>query len=383
MHVGFRQTSTGALSQSRRWPRARDPRRAASRAHLLLGRRNARPSSCATSDPPTPTRLSPAEWRSATETVAAAARRRQASCATIAGRLRASEEGAAAVARFLGEKEAHARAWSEQRDIWLVAKALGADAGKPAIRKALTRPEGLSALIVQEAFGLSTRQALSPPKLQGRARAAGARARVRRHREERTAERLGALGAGRPRARRPAACRARASSPPTASSSPRSPPSRREPRAPRWRRCASALLRRLAGQARSGTAAPKLVPTTKAPRRSGATASFAARGSCRAAASWTGAIFRRCAQRGTHPCRGLARQSQGVYLSGVESDSHIASGVGSLRDRVQGHAGRRSPGGSAGAFERRPQEQAEHQASSRTSAILYKNTVWHFVRVED
>jgi hypothetical protein len=109
-------------------------------------------------------RLSPAEWRHAVD---AALSRLDA--ATLVrehrARLRASEAGAAAVARFLGEKEAHARAWSEQRDIWLIAKALGADAGKPGVRSALTRPEGLSALIVQKAFGLAMRQALSPSKL--------------------------------------------------------------------------------------------------------------------------------------------------------------------------------------------------------------------------
>ena len=80
-------------------------------------------------------------------------------------RYRATEAGAQATARFLREKESHARAWSEQRDIWLVAKVLGVDAAKPNLRKALTRPEGLSALIVQSAFGLNLRHALSPSKL--------------------------------------------------------------------------------------------------------------------------------------------------------------------------------------------------------------------------
>ena len=109
-------------------------------------------------------RFSPAEWRGAAE----AALGRLDACALVRenrGRYRASDKGAAAVASFLGEKEAHARAWSEQRDYWLVAKALALDAGKPSIRKALSRPEGLSALIVQKAFGLAMRQALSPSKL--------------------------------------------------------------------------------------------------------------------------------------------------------------------------------------------------------------------------
>ena len=81
------------------------------------------------------------------------------------GRLRLTEQGEAAVAGYFGEKEAHARTWSDQRDIWLVAKALGVDASKPALRSALSRPDGLSALVVQQAFGLAVRQALSPSKL--------------------------------------------------------------------------------------------------------------------------------------------------------------------------------------------------------------------------
>jgi len=109
-------------------------------------------------------KLSPAEWRVRTE--AALARLADGThLRENRGRYRTSEEGAQAVARFLGEKEARARAWSEQRDLWLVAKALGVDAGKPSLRKALARPEGLSALIVQQAFGLSLREALSPSKL--------------------------------------------------------------------------------------------------------------------------------------------------------------------------------------------------------------------------
>ena len=73
--------------------------------------------------------------------------------------------GEAALAHFLGEKATQARDWSELRDIWLVAKALKLDAGKPAIRSALSRQEGLSALVVQSTFGLAVRQALSPSKL--------------------------------------------------------------------------------------------------------------------------------------------------------------------------------------------------------------------------
>jgi hypothetical protein len=81
------------------------------------------------------------------------------------GRLRATSGGEVAVARFLGGKDSGARTWNEQRDVWLVAKALDVDAAKPGLRKALARADGLSALIVQQAFGLALRQALSPSKL--------------------------------------------------------------------------------------------------------------------------------------------------------------------------------------------------------------------------
>jgi hypothetical protein len=109
-------------------------------------------------------RLSPAEWRAAVED-ALSRLDTNGMVREHRSRYRASETGAEAVARFLREKESHARAWSEQRDIWLVAKALELDAARPTIRKALSRPEGLSALIVQQAFGLAMRQALSPSKL--------------------------------------------------------------------------------------------------------------------------------------------------------------------------------------------------------------------------
>jgi hypothetical protein len=80
-------------------------------------------------------------------------------------RLRLSPPGEAVVVRFFGEAGAASRPWSEQRDVWLVAKALRVDAGKPALRSALARPDGLCALVIQNAFGLSMRQALSPSKL--------------------------------------------------------------------------------------------------------------------------------------------------------------------------------------------------------------------------
>ncbi|MDH4983601.1 hypothetical protein [Hyphomicrobium sp. D-2] len=80
-------------------------------------------------------------------------------------KLKLTASGEETVARYFGEKEAHNRTWSEQRDVWLTAKALGVDPRKSAPRSALSRKDGLSALVVQHTFGLSVRQALSPSKL--------------------------------------------------------------------------------------------------------------------------------------------------------------------------------------------------------------------------
>lgn len=109
-------------------------------------------------------KLSASEWRTLADTTLARL--------MVAGlvrdnrsRLRLTETGEERVARYFTEKQAHTRTWTDQRDIWLVAKALGVDASKPALRSALSRTDGLSALVVQHAFGLSVRQALSPSKL--------------------------------------------------------------------------------------------------------------------------------------------------------------------------------------------------------------------------
>lgn len=109
-------------------------------------------------------KLSGAQWKTAADT-ALARLMMNGQVRDARGRLRLTEQGEAAVAAYFGEREAHARTWSDQRDIWLVAKALGVDASKPALRSALSRPDGLSALVVQQAFGLAVRQALSPSKL--------------------------------------------------------------------------------------------------------------------------------------------------------------------------------------------------------------------------
>lgn len=109
-------------------------------------------------------RLSAAQWRTTADTTLA--RLMVGGLVREArSKLRLTEPGEAAVASFFGEEEAPARTWTDQRDVWLVSRALGVDGKKPALRAALSRRDGLSALIVQHTFGLAMRQALSPSKL--------------------------------------------------------------------------------------------------------------------------------------------------------------------------------------------------------------------------
>jgi len=109
-------------------------------------------------------RLTAAQWRTAADTTLA--RLMVGGLVREArSKLHLTEAGEAAVAGFFGEAEASARTWTDQRDVWLTARALGVDASKLALRAALSRRDSLSALIVQNAFGLAVRQALSPSKL--------------------------------------------------------------------------------------------------------------------------------------------------------------------------------------------------------------------------
>ena len=306
-------------------------------------------------------KLSTTQWKTAADTALARLMMSAKICGAR-GRLRLTEQGEAVVSGYFGEKEAHARTWSDQRDVRLVAKALGVDASKPALRMALARPDGLSALVVQHAFGLSMRQALSPSKL----RAALALVALERAFGDNVKEGLGngsalSAKAGRvlagqllqkprelPTDTRLISCAVRRSGRRCALR-PRHAAFIRAAQACKLRGAKHSTIQHqasLAGGARIGTASAEDPHTTTGRD---------------AAAPWTGAIFRRCAERGTHPRRGLARGTQGVYLSGVGRDSQFAPRVGTFRDRLQGHAGRRSPGGSAGALRRRSQEQTKHQ----------------------
>ena len=247
------------------------------------------------------------------------------------GRLRLTEQGEAAVAGYFGEKEAHARTWNDQRDIWLVAKALGVDASKPALRSALSRPDGLSALVVQQAFGLAVRQALSPSKL----RAALALVALERAFGDNVKEGLAKGSALSAKAGRVLAGQLL--------QKPRELPTdtrlvaalcadQAGVRASTPMRCASPCCASWPVSMHPLAHSPFAKPALRAVRESATAAAQDPHTTSRrnAAAPWPGAIFRRCAYRGTHPRRGVARGPQGVYLSGVGRDSHLAPRMGSL-----------------------------------------------------
>ena len=109
-------------------------------------------------------KLSPADWRRLAES--------EIGHLVAAGlvteekrRLGATEEGARAAAHYLGQKAVDPKPWAELRDIGLIAKGLGLEKETGARLKPLARVEGLRTLIVQKAFGLSVKKNAPPTKL--------------------------------------------------------------------------------------------------------------------------------------------------------------------------------------------------------------------------
>lgn len=116
-------------------------------------------------------KLSPAEWRQSAD--AASADLLAMNLATEKrGRLKVTDQGAALSARYLGLKapveQTPLVSWVDVRDITLVAKALGAEREAPARLKSLARPEALSAIIVQQAFGLPIKKNEQPARIRAR-----------------------------------------------------------------------------------------------------------------------------------------------------------------------------------------------------------------------
>ena len=98
-------------------------------------------------------RLSPAEWRRAAAETAAALLA-DGLAGETRGRLRLTPAGEEAARRLLGAFKSWPSSWAELRDERLVATALGLAGESGQKLKALATPEGLRALILQKAFGL-------------------------------------------------------------------------------------------------------------------------------------------------------------------------------------------------------------------------------------
>lgn len=112
-------------------------------------------------------KLSPAEWRQAAD-AAAGELIAMGLAAEKRGRLKVTEDGASLTARYLGHKAFVEHDWADVRDITLVAKALGAEGEAPTRLKSLARPEALSAIIVQKAFGLPIKKNEQPARIRAR-----------------------------------------------------------------------------------------------------------------------------------------------------------------------------------------------------------------------
>lgn len=108
-------------------------------------------------------KLAPAAWR---ETVSRtiAAFTAQGLAGVTRNRVELTSTGREAVQRELGGKPLP-RGWSEIRDIRLIARALGLDGETVSRLKRLAKPDGLRAAILQRAYGLKIRGVPSPARL--------------------------------------------------------------------------------------------------------------------------------------------------------------------------------------------------------------------------
>lgn len=110
-------------------------------------------------------KLSPAEWRREVE-LGLAAILDAGLASESRNRLTATAAGVVTAAKFLQRPDTDKLPnWADQRDISLIAKGLGLDGQTPARLRVLLRPEGLRAFIVQTSFGLTARKNPSLSKL--------------------------------------------------------------------------------------------------------------------------------------------------------------------------------------------------------------------------
>ena len=109
-------------------------------------------------------KLSPAEWRRMAETEIGHLIANGLASETR-NRLRTTEAGQSAAGRFTGLKAVPAPDWAALRDIHLIAKGLGIEHDSASRLKMAARPEGLRTLIVQTAFKLPAKKNPSLAKL--------------------------------------------------------------------------------------------------------------------------------------------------------------------------------------------------------------------------
>ena len=112
-------------------------------------------------------RLSPGEWRQAAEAALAALLARGLA-QEKRGRFTTTDSGLKRAEDFLVlRKTVSLGPWAEVRDTQLIARALGLEGESTPKLKALGTPEGLRALVVSQAFGLPRRLKTTPARLRG------------------------------------------------------------------------------------------------------------------------------------------------------------------------------------------------------------------------
>lgn len=323
-------------------------------------------------------KLSPAEWRHlVTETISDLLL--QGLAVQSRGRLTPSPTGREVADAFLGRKGATAATWQDVRDGRLVAKALGLDSLGPKKVKELQRPDGLRAFIIQKAFGLP----LSGTQTVGKLRAQLAVVALERAFGNKIKTGLGAGSGFSAQAGRMLAGQL--------SSRPRDIGSDAQlvaalaaeavdARQPDLETLRGAILRRLAQPALSETdvievTAPVLRQAANDAGLPGATlpssrrpdpesfARYVQLASQDCAEGWSGnrkALIMRVWQaiESRHPEWGLSEIEFKCMLGEAHRAGHLALASADLKDR-------------------------RNADELNASAVTYKNTVWHLIRVED
>lgn len=109
-------------------------------------------------------RLSPGQWRAALDADIAALIL-TGHVAAQGARLEATETGRVAASEFLGVKQPLPSHWAELRDTRLVARALGLEKEAAKRVKALGKPDGLRLAILQKAFALKIKGVPTPSRV--------------------------------------------------------------------------------------------------------------------------------------------------------------------------------------------------------------------------